>query len=161
MSLQPAGSGPATGFLKQSGVHVDSKGFVPVNKVEPTMTTRNNSDDTQILWMHSFYSNYSFQCHCIAMMYKCYWIICWARADEFFVSCLICQVACLVRDPPDFNIGSCILLDNPLTLRQCRLTLMVSMPEETLWRFLFRGGAIRRWTSHTGKWPMCTVSVHF
>ncbi|XP_029618094.1 apoptosis-inducing factor 3 isoform X2 [Salmo trutta] len=26
------GSGPATGFLKQSGVHVDSKGFVPVNK---------------------------------------------------------------------------------------------------------------------------------
>uniref|UniRef100_A0A673XYJ8 AIF family member 3 n=1 Tax=Salmo trutta TaxID=8032 RepID=A0A673XYJ8_SALTR len=30
------GSGPATGFLKQSGVHVDSKGFVPVNKTMQT-----------------------------------------------------------------------------------------------------------------------------
>jgi len=27
------GSGPATAFLKQSGVHMDSKGFIPVNKV--------------------------------------------------------------------------------------------------------------------------------
>lgn len=31
--LCAAGSVPATGFLKQSGVHVDSKGFIPVNKV--------------------------------------------------------------------------------------------------------------------------------
>uniref|UniRef100_A0A8C7KXL0 AIF family member 3 n=1 Tax=Oncorhynchus kisutch TaxID=8019 RepID=A0A8C7KXL0_ONCKI len=30
------GSGPATGFLKQSGVHMDSKGFVPVNKTMQT-----------------------------------------------------------------------------------------------------------------------------
>uniref|UniRef100_A0A4W5M8I2 AIF family member 3 n=1 Tax=Hucho hucho TaxID=62062 RepID=A0A4W5M8I2_9TELE len=30
------GSGPATGFLKQSGVHMDSKGFVPVNKAMQT-----------------------------------------------------------------------------------------------------------------------------
>lgn len=29
----PAGSVPATGFLKQSGVHMDSKGFITVNKV--------------------------------------------------------------------------------------------------------------------------------
>lgn len=27
------GSAPATAFLKQSGVHIDSKGFIPVNKV--------------------------------------------------------------------------------------------------------------------------------
>ncbi|XP_041756367.2 apoptosis-inducing factor 3-like isoform X2 [Coregonus clupeaformis] len=30
------GSGPATGFLKQSGVHMDSKGFVPVSKTMQT-----------------------------------------------------------------------------------------------------------------------------
>lgn len=29
----PAGSVPATGFLKQSGIHMDSKGFITVNKV--------------------------------------------------------------------------------------------------------------------------------
>lgn len=29
----PAGSIPATGFLKQSGIHMDSKGFITVNKV--------------------------------------------------------------------------------------------------------------------------------
>lgn len=28
-----AGSVPATGFLKQSGIHLDSKGFITVNKV--------------------------------------------------------------------------------------------------------------------------------
>ena len=83
MSLQPAGSGPATGFLKQSGVHMDSKGFVPVNKVETTMMTHNNSNDAQILWMHSFQSNNSLQCHSIAMMHKCCWVICSARAVSF------------------------------------------------------------------------------
>ncbi|XP_062398650.1 apoptosis-inducing factor 3 isoform X1 [Sardina pilchardus] len=31
-----AGSGPATAFLKQSGVHMDSKGFIPVNKTLQT-----------------------------------------------------------------------------------------------------------------------------
>ncbi|KAM6965242.1 apoptosis-inducing factor 3 [Aplochiton taeniatus] len=30
------GSGPATSFLKQSGVHMDSKGFIPVNKMMQT-----------------------------------------------------------------------------------------------------------------------------
>lgn len=29
----PAGSVPATGFLKQSGIHMDSRGFITVNKV--------------------------------------------------------------------------------------------------------------------------------
>lgn len=29
----PAGSVPATDFLKQSSIHMDSKGFVTVNKV--------------------------------------------------------------------------------------------------------------------------------
>ena len=31
----PAGAVPATGFLKQSGISIDSKGFVVVNKVSP------------------------------------------------------------------------------------------------------------------------------
>ncbi|KAF7661951.1 hypothetical protein LDENG_00248890 [Lucifuga dentata] len=31
-----AGSVPATGFLKQSGIHMDSKGFLPVNKMMQT-----------------------------------------------------------------------------------------------------------------------------
>lgn len=31
--LCAAGSVPATGFLKQSGIHTDSKGFITVNKV--------------------------------------------------------------------------------------------------------------------------------
>ncbi|XP_056602552.1 apoptosis-inducing factor 3 isoform X1 [Triplophysa dalaica] len=30
------GSGPATAFLKQSGIHMDSKGFIPVNKTMQT-----------------------------------------------------------------------------------------------------------------------------
>lgn len=29
----PAGAVPATGFLKQSGINIDSKGFIVVNKV--------------------------------------------------------------------------------------------------------------------------------
>lgn len=29
----PTGSVPATGFLKQSGIHMDSRGFITVNKV--------------------------------------------------------------------------------------------------------------------------------
>lgn len=33
------GSGPATAFLKQSGVHMDSKGFIPVNKVQSFCNT--------------------------------------------------------------------------------------------------------------------------
>lgn len=133
----------------------------------------NNYNNTQILWMYSFNfkcthfietSNFSatlLQCTSVTVLFA--ELEAWVFPDRENCSYpLICQVACLqVRDPPDFHIGSCILLDNPLTLRQCRPTLMVSLPEETLWRFLFRGGAIRRWTSHTGKWPMCTVSVHF
>lgn len=31
--LCAVGSVPATGFLKQSGIHMDSKGFITVNKV--------------------------------------------------------------------------------------------------------------------------------
>lgn len=31
--VSPVGSVPATGFLKQSGIHMDSKGFITVNKV--------------------------------------------------------------------------------------------------------------------------------
>lgn len=31
--LSPTGSVPATGFLKQSGINMDSKGFITVNKV--------------------------------------------------------------------------------------------------------------------------------
>lgn len=33
LHTSPAGSIPATGFLKQSGIHMDSKGFITVNKV--------------------------------------------------------------------------------------------------------------------------------
>lgn len=33
------GSGPATAFLKQSGIHMDSKGFIPVNKVQSVYST--------------------------------------------------------------------------------------------------------------------------
>lgn len=32
-ALSPAGRVPATGFVKQSGLHMDSKGFITVNKV--------------------------------------------------------------------------------------------------------------------------------
>lgn len=31
----PPGAVPATGFLKQSGINIDSKGFIVVNKVSP------------------------------------------------------------------------------------------------------------------------------
>lgn len=31
--LSPTGAVPATGFLKQSGINIDSKGFIVVNKV--------------------------------------------------------------------------------------------------------------------------------
>ena len=34
-----AGATPATSFLKQSGVHLDSKGYIVVNKVGPAKHT--------------------------------------------------------------------------------------------------------------------------
>lgn len=33
LHASPAGSVPVTGFLKQSGIHMDSRSFITVNKV--------------------------------------------------------------------------------------------------------------------------------
>lgn len=96
-----AGSVPASGFLKQSGIHLDSKGFITVNKVLCKSRDLNGS--------------------------------------SFFFHVSYFKLFCFPR--------------------WCRQTLKGSLLEGMWWRFHSLSATTRRWTSLTGRWLMCTVSV--